>query len=55
MIRRVARSYRSRAHQEERMSMTTQTKNRIDSIAFVTLLLALAIFLVWFFVTLPIL
>jgi len=28
--------------------MTTQTRSKIDSIAFVTLLLALVIFLVWF-------
>jgi hypothetical protein len=33
--------------------MTTQTRNKIDSIAFTGLLLALAIFLVWFFITIP--
>jgi hypothetical protein len=31
--------------------MTTQTRNAIDSIAFPGLLLALALFLVWFCVT----
>lgn len=35
--------------------MTTQTRNKIDSIAFKGLLLALAMFLVWYFVTLPVL
>lgn len=35
--------------------MTTQTRNKIDSIAFKGLLLALAIFLVWYFITLPVL
>jgi hypothetical protein len=35
--------------------MTTQTRNKIDSIAFKGLLLALAMFLVWYFITLPIL
>ena len=36
-----------------RNRMTKQTRNKIDSIAFTGLLVALAIFLVWFFVTLP--
>ena len=35
--------------------MTTQTRSKIDSIAFTGLLLALAMFLVWYFVTLPVL
>ena len=35
--------------------MTTQTRNKIDSIAFKGLLLALAMFLVWYFITLPVL
>jgi hypothetical protein len=33
--------------------MKTRIRNRIDTIAFTGLLLALAIFLVWFFVTAP--
>lgn len=33
--------------------MTTHTRNKIDSIAFTGLLLALALFLVWFLITLP--